>query len=143
VINAAIIGLGWWGKNIVSAVQGKSDKIRFVHGVSQEPGGVRDFAKEKGFKVVSTAEAVKQAVGLGITGADVAIAYNDSDPTAPNLCATAPFGLGCVVTVTVTYSYTAATPVIGQIVGTIPLTATTEMPLERTCPDPPGLATCP
>jgi len=89
------------------------------------------------------AEAVKQAVGLGITGADVAIAYNDSDPTAPNLCATAPFGLGCVVTVTVTYSYTAATPVIGQIVGTIPLTATTEMPLERTCPDPPGLATCP
>lgn len=57
MINAAIIGLGWWGKNIVSAVQGKSDKIRFVHGVSHEPDSVRDFAKDKGFTLSSTLEA--------------------------------------------------------------------------------------
>jgi len=57
VINAAIIGLGWWGKNIVSAVQGKSDKIRFAHGVSQEPDTVRDFAKEKGFALSTSLEA--------------------------------------------------------------------------------------
>jgi hypothetical protein len=30
VVNAAIIGLGWWGKNIVKAVQGKSTQLRFV-----------------------------------------------------------------------------------------------------------------
>lgn len=57
MINAAIIGLGWWGKNIVNAVQGKSDKIRFVHGVSHEPDSVRDFAKEKGFTLSTSLEA--------------------------------------------------------------------------------------
>ena len=57
MINAAIIGLGWWGKNIVNAVQGKSDKIRFVHGVSHEPDSVRDFAKEKGFTLSISLEA--------------------------------------------------------------------------------------
>jgi predicted dehydrogenase len=57
MINAAIIGLGWWGKTIVNAVQGKSEKIRFVHGVSFEPDTVRDYAKEKGFTLSTTLEA--------------------------------------------------------------------------------------
>lgn len=57
MINAAIIGLGWWGKNIVNAVQGKSDKIRFVHGVSHEPDSVRDFAGEQGFTLSTSLEA--------------------------------------------------------------------------------------
>ena len=57
MINAAIVGLGWWGKTIVNAVQGKSEKIRFVHGVSFEPDSVRDYAKEKGFTLSTTLEA--------------------------------------------------------------------------------------
>jgi predicted dehydrogenase len=57
MINAAIIGLGWWGKTIVDAVQGKSEKIRFIHGVSHEPEPVRDYAKEKGFTLSTTLEA--------------------------------------------------------------------------------------
>ncbi|HTE13648.1 MAG TPA: Gfo/Idh/MocA family oxidoreductase [Burkholderiales bacterium] len=57
MINVAIIGLGWWGKNIVNAVQNKSDKIRFVHGVSHEPDTVRGFANEKGFTLSTTLEA--------------------------------------------------------------------------------------
>jgi predicted dehydrogenase len=57
VINAAIIGLGWWGKNIVNAVQGRSGKIRFVHGVSHEPDSVREFAREKGFALSTSLEA--------------------------------------------------------------------------------------
>jgi hypothetical protein len=40
MINAAIIGLGWWGKNIVNAVQGKSERLRFIRGVSKEPDTV-------------------------------------------------------------------------------------------------------
>lgn len=51
IINAAIIGLGWWGKNLVEAVQDKSERLRFVHGVSKEPATVRDFAKAKGFRL--------------------------------------------------------------------------------------------
>jgi predicted dehydrogenase len=38
-------------------VQGKSEKIRFVHGVSFEPDSVRDYAKEKGFTLSTTLEA--------------------------------------------------------------------------------------
>lgn len=49
MLNTAIIGLGWWGKNLVNAVQGRSERIRFVHGVSKEPGAVRDFAASHGF----------------------------------------------------------------------------------------------
>src|SRR4029077_980303 len=50
-INAAVIGLGRWGKSLVTAVQGKSPKLRFVHGVSKEPDDVRAFASQHGFKL--------------------------------------------------------------------------------------------
>ena len=43
-IDAAVIGLGRWGKSLVTAVQGKSQRLRFVHGVSKEPDDVRAFA---------------------------------------------------------------------------------------------------
>ena len=33
MIKAAIIGLGWWGQHIVSTLQNKSEKIRFVRAV--------------------------------------------------------------------------------------------------------------
>jgi hypothetical protein len=44
MINAALVGIGWWGQKIVTAVQGKSDRLRFIRGVSKEPDDVRDFA---------------------------------------------------------------------------------------------------
>src|SRR5262249_53313773 len=50
MINAAVIGLGRWGKNIVDAVQGKSKRLRFIRCVSKEPELVRDFATAKGFE---------------------------------------------------------------------------------------------
>ena len=51
MIDAAVIGLGRWGKNIVEAVQGKSQRLRFIRGVSKEPELVRDFAAAKGFEL--------------------------------------------------------------------------------------------
>jgi len=88
------------------------------------------------------AEALKQAVSLGLSAADVTITYGD--PSGTGTCS-APYGLGCRASVTVQYSYTAATPVISQIIGPFLMTANTEMPVERTCPDPPdpSLLTCP
>ncbi len=56
MINAAIVGLGWWGKNIADAVQGKSTRLRFVHGVTQELDATREYAKAKGFKLSATLE---------------------------------------------------------------------------------------
>ena len=37
MIDAAIVGLGRWGQGLVEAVQGKSDAIRFVRGVTRTP----------------------------------------------------------------------------------------------------------
>lgn len=56
MINAAIIGLGWWGKSITDAVQGSSEKLRFVHGVTQELDATRDYAQAKGFRLSATLE---------------------------------------------------------------------------------------
>ncbi|MGH8647914.1 MAG: Gfo/Idh/MocA family protein [Burkholderiales bacterium] len=49
MINAAIIGLGWWGRNIVQCVQGRSTKLRFVHGVSKEIDAALPIAEAAGF----------------------------------------------------------------------------------------------
>ena len=57
MINAAVIGLGRWGKNIVESVQGKSQRLRFIRGVSKEPELVRDFAAAKGFELSTEFEA--------------------------------------------------------------------------------------
>ncbi|MBV9237303.1 MAG: Gfo/Idh/MocA family oxidoreductase [Xanthobacteraceae bacterium] len=51
MISAAVIGLGRWGKNIVESIQGKSQRLRIVRGVSKEPDLVRDFAAAKGFEL--------------------------------------------------------------------------------------------
>jgi predicted dehydrogenase len=43
MIDAAIVGLGRWGRTLVEAVQGKSDKLRFTRAVSRDPSQHRDF----------------------------------------------------------------------------------------------------
>ena len=48
MINAAIVGLGRWGQNLVNSVQGKSDKIRFVAGVLRHPENAREYARAAG-----------------------------------------------------------------------------------------------
>ena len=45
MLNAAMIGLGWWGKELVRA-QRASQLMRFTHGVTLEPDAAREFARE-------------------------------------------------------------------------------------------------
>src|SRR5262249_43062435 len=45
MLNAAMIGLGWWGKELVRAAR-TSQLMRFSRGVTLEPDTVRDSAKE-------------------------------------------------------------------------------------------------
>lgn len=60
MINAAIVGIGRWGKNLVEAVQGKSDRIRFVRGVDAAPDRVREFADRHGLPLCQDlSEALK------------------------------------------------------------------------------------
>jgi predicted dehydrogenase len=48
MINAAIIGLGWWGKIHLAAAQ-KSTRLRYVHGVSKEMDAAVPLAETYGF----------------------------------------------------------------------------------------------
>jgi len=47
MLNTAIIGLGWWGKNLVKAARDFGAPINFVRGVTLEPETVVDFAAEQ------------------------------------------------------------------------------------------------
>jgi predicted dehydrogenase len=47
MINAAIVGLGKWGRNLVDSVQGESTKIRFTAGVLRHPENAREYALER------------------------------------------------------------------------------------------------
>jgi predicted dehydrogenase len=49
MIDAAIIGLGRWGKGFVEAVQGKSPRLRFIRGVDRGVEKIRDYAAQHGF----------------------------------------------------------------------------------------------
>ena len=46
MINTAIVGLGWWGQNLVKAARDFGAPLRFTRAVSLEPDTVRDFAAE-------------------------------------------------------------------------------------------------
>src|SRR3954453_12945444 len=58
MITAAIVGLGRWGQTLVTAVQDKSDKLRFTHAVSRDPAHVQDFTAQHGLDAVSRLDAV-------------------------------------------------------------------------------------
>src|ERR1700752_824919 len=58
MIQAAIVGLGTWGQHLVSAVQGKSDVIRFTVGATRTPSKASDFCSQHGIRLVPTYEEI-------------------------------------------------------------------------------------
>jgi predicted dehydrogenase len=59
MINAAIVGMGWWGKTLVESVQGSSDIIRFVAGASRTPSAeLSAFADQQRLKLAPSFEAL-------------------------------------------------------------------------------------
>ena len=59
MINAAIVGLGWWGKTLVEAVQQDSKEIRFVAGTTRtKTPEVQAFADAQKFTLVDNYEAL-------------------------------------------------------------------------------------
>ena len=58
MIDAAIVGMGGWGRTLVEAVQGKSDRIRFVRGVTKEPEDIAAFADANEIRVSTEFEDV-------------------------------------------------------------------------------------
>jgi predicted dehydrogenase len=59
MLNAAIVGLGWWGRTLVEAIQGTSDDIRFVAGTTRTISPeVRAFAESQQLRVADTYESL-------------------------------------------------------------------------------------
>ena len=86
---------------------------------------------------VGATEAANQATGLGLVPSDpnqVKVKYLLPDLTGD--CSITR-DLGCVAEVTVKYQFRAITPIIGNIVGPINLSATTQLPIEFTKPPAP------
>jgi len=57
MLNTAMIGLGWWGKELVRSAR-DSKVMRFSRGVTLEPETVRDFAKEMNFAIGTSYEEI-------------------------------------------------------------------------------------
>ncbi|HLE59058.1 MAG TPA: TadE family protein [Candidatus Limnocylindria bacterium] len=77
--------------------------------------------------------AVQHAVSLAAVPGDVDVAFLSADlsSTCPS-----PIAIGCVAQITVHYSFTAATPIIGNLVGVIDMASTTREPVERSFVSP-------
>ncbi|HJO69523.1 MAG TPA: Gfo/Idh/MocA family oxidoreductase [Rhodospirillales bacterium] len=58
VIDAAIVGLGRWGRRIVESVQGQSEAIRFVAAVTRTPANAAEFADGAGLAVGDDFDAI-------------------------------------------------------------------------------------
>ncbi len=57
MLNAAMIGLGWWGKELVRSAK-ESTLLRFTRGVTLEPDTVREFAAEMNLGIGTSYEDV-------------------------------------------------------------------------------------
>src|SRR5947207_9107451 len=57
MLNAAMIGLGWWGKELIRSAR-DSKAMRFSRGVTLEPETARDFAKDMNFGIGTSYEEV-------------------------------------------------------------------------------------
>ena len=51
MINAAIVGMGWWGKNIAKAIQQQSQELQFSLGITKEIQETQSFASQHGMQL--------------------------------------------------------------------------------------------
>jgi Flp pilus assembly protein TadG len=87
------------------------------------------------------AVAIASAPTLGLTSGNVSVCFKTDDsnqtdcssPTTDN-CPQATRVLGCRAIVTTTLTYTPMTPVLGSLIGSIPLSSTSIQPIEYVCP---------
>jgi predicted dehydrogenase len=58
MIRAAIVGIGTWGRNLVSSVHGTSDRIQFVAGTTRTPDKARAWCEQHGIRLVERYESL-------------------------------------------------------------------------------------
>jgi predicted dehydrogenase len=63
MINAAIVGLGWWGRKIVGSLK-PSEKLRITRAVDANPGAAGAFAAEHGLPLAHSLDEVLPDAGI-------------------------------------------------------------------------------
>lgn len=81
------------------------------------------------------ARAISQSVAVGVDTGGVTVRWLSADYTDVAPCNTTP-RFGCAVEVSVVYEFTAATPIISSLMGTINLEGLARQPIERTFTSP-------
>jgi len=76
--------------------------------------------------------AIAAAATLGITAANVSVAY--APPPSTTLTCTPKLHVGCIASVTVTYYYAVSTPFVNWIISPFTMSQTSQMPIERVFP---------
>lgn len=82
------------------------------------------------------AHGIQRASGLGLAAEDVTVRFLNPDLTEAAPCGQAepiapPVEVGCVAEIQIVYQYTAATPIISNLVGPIDMFSTARQPVER------------
>ena len=95
--------------------------------------GVRVAIVDQNEDVIAD-EVQDHAVGLGLDDSDVSLSFLQPD-TMTTPCNT-PIAISCEVEILVDYKFTPATPVIGNIIGTIDMSAASRQPVERSYVSP-------
>ncbi len=76
--------------------------------------------------------AMTAGATIGVGPADVSVSY--ARPPGTSLSCSPTRNVGCIVTVTVVTTFDPITPVAGTLIGSLSLTASSQMPIERTFP---------
>lgn len=69
---------------------------------------------------------------LGISTSNVSVSY--AKPPSSTLSCSPTLHVGCIATVTVTYSFAVSTPFVSSLIGPIAMSQSSSMPIERVFP---------
>jgi Flp pilus assembly protein TadG len=76
--------------------------------------------------------AVAAAQALGVPTSAVSVSY--APPAGSTVTCAPTLHVGCIASVTVQYTWSAITPVIGGLIGPITVSSTSQMPIQRVFP---------
>jgi Flp pilus assembly protein TadG len=79
-------------------------------------------------------EAQDHAVGLGLAAGDVTMSF--LEPETMTVPCNTPIAISCEVEILIDYTFTPATPIIGNLIGAIDMSAASRMPVERSYVSP-------
>ena len=85
MIRTAVVGIGHWGRTLVDAVQGNSDKLRFTAGHTRTPARAELVAWDGAYRVPDGTDIVVNATSVGLAPDTEARLGIDLDSLRPGM----------------------------------------------------------